>query len=190
MLLYIYGFFIIWKIHTLSKSLKFDQNYEMLGKNQGKILLKYYQQTLLDFSITLWPSQASMPFHTTFLSVSFAVKFPKTSSFFWIFFRRKSFSTKTTDFSSFVLKTRGPFHCSQSLNYSIISSVDKEPSFGFWWKLCYSSPNHLMRENFVSRSAFCLSFIFVFWPIETTTANLQGVNHSMLLTKRRMWVFL
>ena len=93
------------------------------------------------------------------------VKFPKTSSFFWIFLCRKSFSTRTTDFSSFVLKTRGPFHCSQSLDYSIISSVDEEPSFGFWWKLCYSSPNHFMRENFVSRSAFCLCFIFVFWPL-------------------------
>ena len=119
MLLYIYGFFIIRKIHTLSKFLKFDENYEMLGKNQGKILLRYYQQTLSDFSITLYPSQASIPFHTTFLSVSFAVKFPKASSIFWIFLRRKSFSTKTTDFSSSVLKTRGSFIV---LNLSTISS--------------------------------------------------------------------
>ena len=53
-----------------------------------------------------------------------------------------------------------------------------EPSFGFRWKFCYSSPSHLMGENFVSWSAFCLSFVFVFWPIETIAANLQGVTHS------------
>ena len=38
-----------------------------------------------------------------------------------------------------------------------------------------------MPETFVSRSALCLTvdfFVFVFWPIETTTANLQALTHS------------
>ena len=50
------------------------------------------------------------------------------------------------------------------------------------WKLyCYSSPSHLTPENFVSSSAFCLSFVFfvfVFWPIKTTTAD-----HRVWLTQ-------
>ena len=29
-----------------------------------------------------------------------------------------------------------------------------------WNLYCYSSPNHLMRENVVTQSAFCLSFVF------------------------------
>ena len=46
---------------------------------------------------------------------------------------------------------------------------------------CYFSPSHLTPENLVSPSAFCLSFVFfvfIFCPIETTTANLQGLTHS------------
>ena len=50
------------------------------------------------------------------------------------------------------------------------------------WKLfCYSSPSHLTPKNIVSPSALCLSFVFfvfVFWSIETTTSNLQGLTHS------------
>ena len=50
--------------------------------------------------------------------------------------------------------------------------------------LCYSLPSHLKRENFVSLSAFRLSFVFFwfrFWPMETTTTNLLGLTHSDLL---------
>ena len=51
-----------------------------------------------------------------------------------------------------------------------------------WWKrFCYSSPSHLTPETFVSPSALCLSFVFfvfVFWLIESTIANLQGLTHS------------
>ena len=37
-----------------------------------------------------------------------------------------------------------------------------------------------MPEDFVSSSALCLSFgffVFVYWPIETITANLRGLTH-------------
>ena len=48
-----------------------------------------------------------------------------------------------------------------SLNHSIMSFVGEGTSFRVWWKLyCYFSPSQLKRENFVSPSAFCLSFIF------------------------------
>ena len=70
------------------------------------------------------------------------------------------------------------------LNHSIMISVGKEASFSLRWKLyCYSSPSHLTRENLLSRSVFCFSFIFfvsAFWPLETTTASLQGLTHSNL----------
>ena len=48
------------------------------------------------------PSQTIL-FHTTFLS-EFVVKYPKTSSFFWIFQCRKSSLTKTTGSCSFLHK--------------------------------------------------------------------------------------
>ena len=71
---------------------------------------------------------------------------------------------------------------SLAINHSIMSSVRKETSFGFWWKLyCYSSPSHFARENFVCRSIFCFFFfffyVFFFWPL-TTTLNLQDLTHS------------
>ena len=105
-----------------------------------------------------------------FLSVCFAVKSSKPSSFFWIFLCKNSSSTKTTDSRYFLLKTTWPSHSlflisiilhSLSLNHSIKSSVGKETSSGFQWKLCcYSPPSHITQENVVSRSCFCLSFVF------------------------------
>ena len=39
-------------------------------------------------------------------------------------------------------------------------------SFGFRWKpYCYFLPSHLTRRNFVSRSAFCLSFVFFIFRV-------------------------
>ena len=65
---------------------------------------------------------------------------------------------------------------------SCLLSVWKNTIFDFRWKLCcYSSPSHLTPENCVSWLALCLSFVFFvffFWSIETTTANLQGLTHS------------
>ena len=58
---------------------------------------------------------------------------------------------------------------------------ESETSYYLRWKLFrYYSPRHLRAETFVSPSSLCLSFVFfvfVFWPIETTTANLQGLTH-------------
>ena len=74
-----------------------------------------------------------------------------------------------------------------SLNYSIMYAVGKETSKP---ETCYclasmktflllltKSPN---TRNFLPLSALCLFrfFIFIFWPIETTTTNLQGLTHS------------
>ena len=105
-----------------------------------------------------------------FLSVCFAVKSSKPSSFFWIFLCKNSSSTKTTDSRYFLLKATWPSHSlflisvtlhSLSLNHSIKSSVGKETSSGFQWKLCcYSPPSQITQENVVSRSCFCLSFVF------------------------------
>ena len=32
---------------------KFDQNYKIFGNNQAKVFLRFYEQTLSNFSITL-----------------------------------------------------------------------------------------------------------------------------------------
>ena len=121
----------------------------------------------------------------------FGQKYPKKFSFFWIFLCRNSSSTKTTVPASFYLKSIELLLISVTLHYlsiipSCVSAVgtetsEPETSCCVWWRLCcYSSPSHLTPENFVSSSAFCLSFgffVFVFWPIETTAANLQGLAH-------------
>ena len=58
---------------------------------------------------------------------------------------------------------------------------ESETSYCLRWKLFrYSSPRHLRGETFVSPSSLCLPFVFfvfAFLPIETTTANLQGLTH-------------
>ena len=67
---------------------------------------------------------------------------------------------------------------------SAVAEETSEPETSYCLRrklFCYSSPNQLMPETFVSPSALCLSFVFfvfVFWFIETTTANLQGLTHS------------
>ena len=166
----------------------------MLGKNQTKILLRYYEKALSNISVTIRclhkpPYCFTLP---CFVSVYFAVISSKPFSFFWIFLCKNSSSTKTTDSRYFLLKTTWPSHSlflisiilhSLSLNYSIKSSVGKETSFGFQWKLCcYSPPSHMTQENVVSRSCFCLSFVFLlfFWSLDATTTNFQGFTHSNL----------
>ena len=65
---------------------------------------------------------------------------------------------------------------------STVGEVTSVPETNLRWKMfCYSSQGHLTPETFVSSFDICLSFVsfvFVFWPIETTTANLQGLTHS------------
>ena len=124
------------------------------------------------------------------LSVSFVVKSSKIISFFLDLLVHKIFFDKSHGFQ--ILSTTNDWIVSLSLisvtlhslsiSHSIMSSVCKKiTSFGFRWKLyCCSSPSHLTRENFVSRFALCLRFIFfvfVFWSIETITANFQGLTH-------------
>ena len=118
-------------------------------------------------------------------------KYPKTSSFLWIFLCRNSSLIKTTDSCFFVLKNISLLLISVTLHYlstilSCISAVGEETSEPetrccVRWKLhCHSLPGQLTPESFVSSSAFCLSFfffVFVYWPIETTTEHLQGLTH-------------
>ena len=67
---------------------------------------------------------------------------------------------------------------------SAASEETSEPeiSYCLQWKLFgFPSRSHLTPETFVSPSALCLFFVFFvffFWLIETTTANLQGLTHS------------
>ena len=68
---------------------------------------------------------------------------------------------------------------------SCISAVGKESSVPeasccVQWKLyCYSSPSHLTPDNLLLLSVFLsFFFVFVYWPIKTTTANLPGLTHS------------
>ena len=168
----------------------------MLGKNQAKNFLKILWA---NFQSPYKSSQASALFHTSY----------QPSSRQWVLWSllnlrkhlfsespnecRKSFSTKTTDSSSFLLKTTRPSHCCESqTHYIVYLSVilswimscfcSQKTAFDFRWKLYrYSSPCHLTGENSVSRIALWLLFVFfvfVFWPIETTTANMQSLTHS------------
>ena len=78
-----------------------------------------------------------------------------------------------------LLSTRNNWSISLLLISIILHTVGKETNYRLRWKLyCYSSPSNLTREIF-----FCLLsafFAFLFWPIEITTANLQGLTHSNL----------
>ena len=108
--------------------------------------------------------------------------------FFLDLLEQNSSLTKTTDTCSFLLKTYLIVVDPTTLLYlstipSCMSAVgeetiEPETSYCLRWKLfCYSSPSHLTLETFISPSALCLSFVlfvFVFQPIETTTADLQG----------------
>ena len=98
-------------------------------------------------------------------------KYPKTTSFFWIFLCRNSSLTKTTVPASFYLKSISLLLISVTLHYlstipSCMSAVgeetsEPETSCCVRWKLyCYSSPSHLTPENFVSSFDFSLPFVF------------------------------
>ena len=99
----------------------------MFGQSQPKTHLRYYEQTLSNFSTTLQPLEASTD-HTVshYLPPCQLVccqRYPKISSFFWIFLCRKSSLTKTTGSWCFLLKKYlivvNLSHISLSLNHSI-----------------------------------------------------------------------
>ena len=149
---------------------------------------KLYQTFQSPYSLCKPPQTIS--FHTTFLS-EFVVKYPKTSSFFWIFQCRNSSLTKTIDSCSFLLKKYlvvvNLSNITLSLNHSIMyvccwrknQQARNKPENCLRRKLfCYFSPSHLTSETFVSPSALCLFLVFAFWSIEATTTNLQGLTHS------------
>ena len=142
-------------------------------------------------------------FYQTFQSPYGLCKPPQTIFFtlpssvsarFWskisenIFFRRNSSLTKTTDSCSFLIKRYlivvNLSHIILSANHSIV--------YICCWRRNQQARNKLFDENFIATPqqvtenfvfpcAFCLFFVFfisVFWPIETNTANLQGLTHS------------
>ena len=187
-------------MHSLSNSLKLYLNYKIFGKSQAKIHWKTYEQTLSNFSTTLLLSQASIDilFHTTFLSVSeFVVKNTRKhllfsrSSCAETLFRQKQLS--------FLLKSILLLLISATLLY--LSTI---PScVCCWWRnkrarnkllpsiktlllLLTKSPNARKFYFSIWFLSFFRFFVFVFWPIETTTANLQGLTYSdpsKILTK-------
>ena len=129
------------------------------------------------------------------LSVSeFVVKnIRKTCYFFSIFLCKNSSLTKAFDSCFFLLKKYliivNLSHITLSLNHSIKYvccwwTSKPEASYCIRWKLyCYSSPSHLTPRDLVLHllSAFLSFFSFsFFWPLKTTTANLQGLTHSNL----------
>ena len=75
----------------------------MFGKNQAKILLRYYEMDHTTSHQQYGLSHNILRESHNILS-EFVVKYPEISSFFCIFLCRKSSLTKTTDSCSFLLK--------------------------------------------------------------------------------------
>ena len=133
--------------------------------------------------------QASMLFHTSYLPLSLIEFWSQISEniFFLDLLVQKVFFDKNHWFqlpstknewiiSLFLISIT--LH-SLSVSHSIMSSVCKKENKLWPSMKTIFSPSQPMRENFVSRFTLCLSFIFfvfVFWPIETTTAKMQ--THS------------
>ena len=129
-------------------------------------------------------------FHTTLLS-EFVVKYQKTSSFFWIFQSRNSSLTKTIDSCSFLLKKYLTLvnlsNINLSLNHSIIYVCcwqRNQPTRNKLLPSMETSLLHLIKSPNARNFCFSLCFmtffrffVFVFWPIEITTANFQGLTH-------------
>ena len=118
----------------------------------------------------------------------FVVKYPKTSYFFVIFQCRNSSLTKTTDSCSFLLKKYfivvNLRNITLSLNHSILYVC-------CWRRNQRARDKSSMKTSFLlltkspNARSFCFSlyfsfvfFVFVSWPIETTTANLQCLTRS------------
>ena len=144
---------------------------------------KLYQTFQSPYSLCKPPQTIS--FHTTFLS-EFVVKYPKTSSFFWIFQCRNSSLTKTTDSHFFLLKKYlvdvNLCNITLSLNHSIMyvycwrrnqrARETLEPSMktflllltnscntrNFCFSLCFMSLFHFFRFCFLA----CLDLYCIF----------------------------
>ena len=102
----------------------------------------------------------------------------------------KLFLTKTTDSYSFILKKYLSFvnlcRITLSLNHSIMyAAVGAKKLANQKRKILLSMKTLLLlltkspkSPNTCFRSFFCFFFVFAFWPIVTTTANLQSWTHS------------
>ena len=123
---------------------------------------KVYQTFQSVYSLHKHPQ--TILFHTTFLS-EFVVRYPKTSSFFWIFQSRISSLTKTTDSSSFILKKYltviNLSNITLSFNHSIIRNQRFRnkllPSIKTFLLLLTKSPN---ARNFCFSLCFMSFFRF------------------------------
>ena len=123
---------------------------------------KVYQTFQSVYSLHKHPQ--TILFHTTFLS-EFVVRYPKTSSFFWIFQSRISSLTKTTDSSSFILKKYltviNLSNITLSFNHSIIRNQRFRnkllPSIKTFLLLLTMSPN---ARNFCFSLCFMSFFRF------------------------------
>ena len=124
---------------------------------------KLYQTFQSPYSLHKPPQ--TILFHTTFLS-EFVVKYPKTSSFFWIFQCRNSSLTKTTGSCTFLLKKYlivvNLSNITLSLNHSIM--------YVCCWQRNQRARNKLLpsMETFqlliakpTNSRNFCLSLYFI-----------------------------
>ena len=159
------------------------------------IISKLYQTFQSPYSLHKTPKTIS--FHTSCVSQWVCCQISETIFFFLNLLLQKLFfdnSSLTPQLISapYYFKSISLLLITATLPYlsTILSCMSatgeetSEPEISHcvrWKMFCYSSPSHLTPETFVSPSALCLSFIFfviVFWLIETTIANLQGLTHS------------
>ena len=119
-------------------------------------------------------------------------KYPKISSFFWIFLCRKSSLTKQLIPGPFSLKSISLLLISVTFLY--LSTIPSSMS-AVGNKRGSQKQTIAFDENFIATphqvtkcqkilfipllSVFLsIFFVFKFWSIETTTSNLQGLTHS------------
>ena len=166
----------------------------MFAKTQAKIILRYYEQTLSNFSITLYLRKSPKTNIISHYLAQWVCGQISENIFFFLdlLVQKLFFDKKQLIPAPLYLKSISLLLASATLLYlstipSCMSAVgeetsEPETSYCLRWKLfCYSSPSHLTPVTFLSPFALCICFdlfVFVFWLIEITTANLQGLIHS------------
>ena len=125
---------------------------------------KLYQASQSPYYSLHKPPQTIL-FHTTFLN-ELVIKYPKTSSFFWIFQCRNSSLTKTTSSCSFLLKT---YLIVVNLS-NITLSLNQSIMYVCCWRRNQRSRNRLLpsMKKFLllptkspNARNFCLSLLYV-----------------------------
>ena len=165
----------------------------MFGKSQAKILKILWANFIKLFNHLIVFTSLHRPYYFKLpSSVSLWSNIRKHLLFSGSSRAETLLSQKQLIATPFYLKSISMLLTSATLLYlstipSCMSAVgeetsEPETSYCLRWKLfCYSSPSYLTPVTFLSPFALCICFdlfVFVFWFIETTTANLQGLIHS------------